>query len=141
MQIRLKYCTVFFLVILTLIGGCSRKKRISGKEYIEKEVLVDILVDIHLVQSITQDRRYYRKYNFNDTIDMITPIFDKYHVTREQFDSTMAEYTRYPDLLDKVYDEVIMKLNVMIDEIDKQDDPPKKITPPEKLERIGADPT
>ncbi|HDR67602.1 MAG TPA: DUF4296 domain-containing protein [Bacteroidaceae bacterium] len=72
---------------------------------------------------------------FNDSIDMITPIFEKYHVTKEQFDSTMAEYTRYPDLLDKVYDEVIMKLNVMIDEIDEQTEkaeefPPRNLNSP-----------
>jgi len=47
----------------------------------------------------------------------------------------MAEYTRYPDLLDKVYDEVIMKLNVMIDEIDEQTEkaeefPPRNLNSP-----------
>jgi len=129
--------TLIFLIITVLMGSCYKKTKITGKYYVEKEVLVNILVDIHLVHSITQDRKYYRKFDFNDSIDMITPIFEKYHVTREQFDSTMAEYTRYPDLLDKVYDEVIMKLNVMIDEIDEQAEkaeefPPGNLNLPER---------
>lgn len=112
------------LFSLLLITACMKKESISGKQYIPKEVLVEVLTEIHLVDGITEDRKYYRKYNFNDSIDLMTPVFEKYNITREQFDSTIAEYTRYPDLLDKVYDEVIMKLNQLLDENDEQNEKP-----------------
>ena len=108
------------LFSLLLITTCMKKDSITGKQYVPKEVLVDVLTEIHLVDGITEDRKYYRKYNFNDSIDLMTPVFEKHNITREQFDSTIAEYSRYPELLDKVYDEVIMKLNLLLDENDEQ---------------------
>lgn len=117
---KLKYLSILLIISLPLCSSCLKKKKIRGKEYIPKEVLVDVLVDIHLMDGVMEDRKYYRRYNFNDSLDMMTPIFEKYHVTREMFDSTMAEYSRHADLLDKVYDEVIMKLNVRLDDLDKK---------------------
>lgn len=111
-----------FLLILSLIfsSGCARKKHIKGKEYVEREVLVDILVDIHLVDGITNDRKFYRRYEHTDSIDLLGPILEKYSVTQAEFDSTLAEYSRHPQLLDKVYSDVLMKLNVMLDENDRE---------------------
>ena len=111
---------LLLLIAIILPSSCSKKKRVSGSDYIPQEVLVDVLVDIHLIDGITNDRKYYRKYTFNDSIEIMEPIFEKYSVTRVQFDSTMMEYSRHPDLLDKVYDEVIMKLNLMLDELDEK---------------------
>jgi len=124
----MKFRSIFllFLIAFALSAGCSKKKRIIGNEYIPQEVLVDVLVDIHLIDGITSDRKYYRKYTFNDSIVLLEPIFEKHNVSRAEFDSTMMEYSRHPELLDKVYDEVIMKLNLMLDELDKKQEEEKK---------------
>jgi len=110
----------FLLLLILLVNACLKPNSITGKEFIQQEVLVEVLTEIHLIDGITEDRKYYRKYNFNDSIDMMSPIFEKHNITREQFDTTIAEYSRYPELLDKVYDEVIMNLNLMLDENDEQ---------------------
>lgn len=132
-------CILLSLVILAILAGCSKKKRITGNDYIPQEVLVDVLVDIHLIDGITGDRKYYRKYTFNDSITIMEPIFEKHNVTRAQFDSTILEYSRHPDILDKVYDEVIMKLNLMLDEIDKkkeeEDKEKENAKPPEDVRK------
>ncbi|HER08413.1 MAG TPA: DUF4296 domain-containing protein [Bacteroides sp.] len=114
-----------FLLIFSLMGssGCSKKKHIRGKAYVDREVFVDILVDIHLVDGITNDRKFYRRYTDTDSIDLLSPILEKYGVTHTQFDSTLAEYSRYPSLLDQVYNDVLMKLNVMLDENDREEAP------------------
>jgi hypothetical protein len=39
----------------------------------------------------------------------------------------MYEYSRYPLLLDQVYNDVLMKLNIMLDENDQAADPSKLI--------------
>ena len=123
-MMRIKYFTFLFLILM-LVTACLKKNSISDKEFIPQDVLVEILTEIHLIDGITEDRKYYRKYNFNDSIDLMTPVFEKYNITSEQFDSTIAEYSRYPELLDKVYDEVIMKLNLMLDENDEQSEEAK----------------
>ncbi len=112
-----------FLILFTVVSlGCTKKKQITGKKFVPREVLVEVLVDIHLMDGITNDRKFYRRYIDVDSIDLLSPIFEKYHITLEMFDTTMTEYSRYPLLLDQVYNDVLMQLNVMLDENDKQEE-------------------
>jgi hypothetical protein len=112
---------IIFLILMIASGSCQTKKSITGDEFIDREVLVDLLVDIHLADGVTNDRKFNRRYDV-DSIDVLTPILDKYNVTREMFDTTMYVYSRNPELLDKVYNDVLIKLNVMLDEISKEDE-------------------
>jgi len=109
------------LMVMTS-SGCIRNTAIRGDEMIPREVLVDVLVDIHLIDGATNDRRFYRRYEDADSVDILGPIFEKYQVTSEMFDATMLEYSRYPDQLDQVYNDVLMKLNVMLDENENIDE-------------------
>jgi hypothetical protein len=116
------------LLATTLLLGnaaCKGEKKISGKEYIEKEVLVKVITDMHLVDGITNDMRYYRKFNPGDSIDIYGPIFEKYGIDREKYDRTIEEYSKYPKLMDEVYDQVLMQLNLLQDQVESEED--KKI--------------
>lgn len=108
---------LFSLALLTSIG-CSKKTQITGKEFIPREELVDLLVDVHLVDGITNDRKFYRAYVGVDSIDVLGPVLEKYQVSRQMFDTTIYEYSRYPEIFDQVYNDVLMKLNIMLDEND-----------------------
>ena len=116
---RLLYPVILLLLAL-IITACNREKKITGKEFIEREVLIEVLVDIHLMDGVTQDRQFGRKYEA-DSIDTITPILEKHQVSRQMFDTTMYVYTRNPQLLDEVYNDVLIKLNVMLDENNKEE--------------------
>jgi len=112
---------ILLIVSALILSGCIQKKSISGKEYVPEEVLVQVLVDLHLVDGITNDRKFHRRFEA-DSIDVLNPILDKYSITQEMFNTTMLEYSRYPYLLDQVYNEVLIRLNVMLDENDKGDE-------------------
>ncbi len=116
-----KLCILFLLPIL-LLSGCKKKSEITGKEYIQQEVFVDVLVDMHLVDGITNDRKFYRRYKRVDSIDVLGPILEKYQITRQMFDTTMYVYSRNPDLFDQVYSEVLRKLNIMMDENEREEE-------------------
>jgi hypothetical protein len=107
---------LLILFMLFIPPGCNKQKEISGKDYVPREVLVDLLVDIHLVDGITNDRKFYRRYKGVDSIDVLGPILDKYEVSKQMFDTTMYQYSRFPEQFDQVYNEVLMKLNIMLDE-------------------------
>jgi hypothetical protein len=113
---------ILLALVLVIPIGCSEKTQITGKEYIPKETLVDVLVDLHLVDGITNDRKFYRKYEGVDSIDLLGPILEKYELTQKMFDTTIYEYSRHPDQMDEVYNEVLMKLNIMLDENDQEED-------------------
>lgn len=111
--------TLLSVIALLLASGCLQKKSIKGDAFIEREVLVDILVDIHLSEGISNDRKFQRRFEA-DSVDMLGPIMQKFGVSREKFDTTMYTYSRYPELMDEVYNEVLIKLNVMLDENDQE---------------------
>ena len=117
------YRVPVILIIVSVIAfsGCSKKKTISGRNFIPQEVLVDVLVDIHLLDGVTNDRKFHRRYE-TDSIDLLSPILDKYGITQIMFDTTMSVYSRNPELLDNVYNEVLIKLNVMLDENEKENE-------------------
>jgi hypothetical protein len=103
-----------------LSPACQKKKSITGKAFLEREILVDVLVDLHLADGVTNDRKFNRKYDA-DSIDILSPILEKHQVSREMFDTTIIVYSQYPELFDQVYNDVLIKLNVMLDENDKRD--------------------
>lgn len=113
----LRIPTLLLLILVMLTPACRKKTSIHGKAFIEREVLVDVLVDIHLADAITNDRIFNRKFDA-DSIDLLSPILEKHHVSREMFDTTLAVYSQYPELFDQVYNEVLIKLNVMLEEHD-----------------------
>ncbi|MEX0982679.1 MAG: DUF4296 domain-containing protein [Bacteroidales bacterium] len=116
--------TAFLLLFACIIpfSGCKQEKKITGKEYIHRKVLVRVIADIHLMDGITNDMSYYRKYNPGDSIDLYGPIFDKYNVNREMYDRTIKEYSKYPKLLDEVYDQVLMELKLLQDKIEMEEE-------------------
>jgi hypothetical protein len=118
-------------MMLFIASGCSKKTEISGKAYIPREVFVDMLVDLHLVDGITNDRKFYRLYEGVDSIDMLGPILEKYHVTRQMYDTTLYQYSRHPELFDQVYNDVLMKLNIMLDENDQEEILQEEVNKPE----------
>ena len=123
MSLRLHVPAILILLLSGSLTACHKHKTISGKDFIERDVLVNVLVDIHLMDAITQDQKFNRKYDA-DSVDMLSPIFEKYHVTRQMFDTTMYEYSRNPELLDGVYNDVLIRLNVMLDENSKVEEEP-----------------
>jgi hypothetical protein len=111
---------LLLLILVMLTPACEKNKSITGKAFLEREVLVDVLVDIHLADGVTNDRKFNRKYDA-DSIDILSPILEKHQVTREMFDTTLIVYSQYPELFDQVYNDVLIKLNLMLDENDKKD--------------------
>ncbi len=116
--------TAVLLIITTLLWStaCNKNKQIKGDEYIERDVLVQVIMDMHLIDGITNDMNYYRKFNPGDSIDIYGPIFEKYDINREMYERTISEYSKYPQLMDEVYDEVLMKLSLLQDRIESEED-------------------
>jgi hypothetical protein len=117
---RLRYPGIFILLLALTFTACKKQKTITGKEFMDRDALVSVLVDIHLMDGVTQDRKFGRKFDV-DSLEIFTPILEKYQVSKQMFDTTMFVYSRHPELLDQVYNDVLIKLNVMLDENNKEE--------------------
>lgn len=108
----------FLLLLLSL--GCQRDPTMKGlKAPIEKEKFINILVDMHLIDAITTESEFFRKYDPDDSISLYEAVYKKYDITRELLDSTIAAYTRHPELYMEVYDQVLFKLNYLSDSLEQ----------------------
>jgi len=89
--------------------------KINHKGIIPRKDFVEILADIHLVDALTEGPEFNSKFESSDSVILYGAIFKKYNVTQAEFDSTVSMYVRQPKVYMKVYDEVLLKLNYMLD--------------------------
>lgn len=108
---------LFFIILLTFLSCSDDPTKFKSRKIIDREEFIEILIDIHLMDAVSNDPDYFRKYRDIDSIDLYSQIFEKHHVTQALFDSTVSAYTRRPDLYKEVYDEVLLKLNMQLDEL------------------------
>jgi hypothetical protein len=117
-----KLISIIFLSVLILQACGDDITRFRKDRVIPEPALVDILVDIHLMDAITNGSGFYRKYEGIDSVDIYSNIFQKHGVSKADFDTTVAIYSRQPDLYLQVYDKVMLKLNLRIDELTAEND-------------------
>lgn len=105
---------IFFILII--LASCSDDPtKVRNKDTIEREKFIKILADIHTMDALTNNSKYFRKFDANDSVDLYGSIFDKYGVTKAEFDTTVSIYTKQPDIYMEIYDEVILELNYRLD--------------------------
>ena len=109
---------VLFLIMLS--SGCGKQKQIRGAEFVSHDIMVEMMVDMHLIDGLTNDVGYYRKFNPNDSVDLYGSVYEEYGVSNEEFHTTMMEYSSIPRLLDKMYGEVLKELNLLQEELDRE---------------------
>lgn len=104
--------------MLFLAVACSDKSiKMNKKGILDKETFTEILIDIHKMDAMSSEVRHFRDYGENDTIDLHSMIFEKYNTTRTIFDSTVNNYSKNPELLKEIYDEVLQRLNMELDSL------------------------
>lgn len=115
----MKFSSILLLFFLSISLSCTNDpNRISEKDMIDSDVFVDMLVDMHILDAVSNESEFYRKFSSEDSLNLYAKIFEKYNVTQAEFDSTVSAYTRRSDLYKEVYDRVLLKINVRIDEAD-----------------------
>lgn len=96
------------LILALSLYSCSEEKNIKDEKLIESSIFIEILVEAQLIESTEQFVRDKNK-NFSAEKSYIF-LFNKYKVTEEEFEYSLEFYSRNPDDLEKLYDEVIVKL-------------------------------
>jgi hypothetical protein len=91
-----------------------------GKRYIISEKkFIHVLVDLHLAEAIGNQLKNSDQVMLADSTSLYGLVFEKYHVTRAMFDSTMMYYSLRPDKFQKLYNEVTAQLKNLEEETTK----------------------
>ncbi len=116
---------IFILFIsLTLQPGCTEKVRVKAippVNLIPRDEMVDVIVDMHLYDAIIwKEQKTKLKKIQVEKLFLYESILEKYHITKEQFESSMGFYQSDLEVLDEIYADVITKLSKMKSETEKE---------------------
>ncbi|HBX50271.1 MAG TPA: hypothetical protein DEH02_04275 [Bacteroidales bacterium] len=109
---------LFIFISFSFFLSCAEKKESIPDYVISEEKLIVILTDIHQADAYlnfnASEKNPYDPKKFYDEI------LKSHNVSRADFDTSIAFYTRTPARLDTIYDKVLAKISTMKEEISKQ---------------------
>lgn len=108
------YTIIPFIILLFItIASCSNRP----KSVLSKGQMEDVLYDYHIARSmasnLSPEQMYKQRY-------YVQGVFDKYHITEAQFDSSMVWYSRHAEDMADIYKNVQERLKDDIDKINSQ---------------------
>ena len=121
------------LVLAFVMQSCSRED--GARPEIKKDVLADVLVDIHLTDGYLSYTGSRIDYNRDLVEGAYGYVLRKYNITPKQFGNTMKYYSRHIDEYEKIYNKVIEKLTLYETENLKSVEPPTQRIDPVKRRR------
>ncbi|MBN1988232.1 MAG: DUF4296 domain-containing protein [Bacteroidales bacterium] len=104
-----KYIAVAVLVFLAI--SCANQNTIPEKE------LTNILVEMFIADATVIAPNYRAQFSKKDSIEYYEPILAKYGYSLADFDQTMTEYSKEPKKLDIIFDNVVIELSKMEEEL------------------------
>jgi len=116
----LKY--ISFVLLLVLFSCASDGYNKTPENMISEEKFIDLMVEMHLIEA-NINQRFVKLVDSTDTsFGYYRYLFDKYEVKKVDFDSTFNYYSRNPDKLDMVYDQVQERLKAMADDLQNNEE-------------------
>ncbi len=98
------------LILTLLVFGCKKK---SKKAVIPKDDFIPILVDMHLMDGMISKGEIREDIIKSDTIDYYKALLRQHGYTKTQFDSSVVYYSRDLKKFERIYQQVIARLNRM----------------------------
>ena len=127
---------ILIIAFLISIFSCREDPTlIRQRDLISKRKLVSILAEMHMMDALANNSDIHPFFPQGDSIKIYDNILKKYKVTSAEFDSTIAMYSRRPDLFVKIYNDVIMRLNYINDTLTNTDPKFSKERSPEFLKK------
>lgn len=117
----MKHALYIFIGFILIVSGCKDNSKTDEPEnLISRDKMVQVLMDIHLIEaSIKLNNK--RKLNKEEyTFYYYQYLFEKYNITKEDFDNSLTYYQQNIERFDTIYIDVISELNRLQGEISKK---------------------
>ena len=101
---------LFHFLILCLLFSCSKTEVKIPEGVLSKNEMALLLTDVNIAQAAVAN------YSSGDTVkfsmaDYLPEILSIHHITPLQYDSSITFYSRHPELMSEIYDNVITELS------------------------------
>lgn len=100
------------MILLTIMISCSDKQKVQNtKNLIPEKKLIPLIVDIHMIDA-------YMTLRMNDSLNfepkkLNNAVFKNHDITREKFNETIQFYSQSPQLLDSLYEKILVRMSEM----------------------------
>jgi len=116
---------ILIIAMAISLSACHEPVVEKPKKLVPRDRIVDMLTDMHIAESVFQNRRYSSEQVFQFTeADFYYSILKKYNVADTTFEKSLIYYSSHPKEFEKIYSRVLNKLNEMEQEqLQKQQQP------------------
>jgi len=105
---------VCIMIVLIIVTGCLRDPKPSNT--LKREKFIKVLTDMHIGESMFLEKNRIQL----DTLQsksIYLSVLKKYNVTEKQMEETTLYYSRHPREYDKIYTEVVSRMQSMNEQI------------------------
>ncbi len=102
---KFKYITIVFISVIFF--NCNKQTN----DIIEKDKLVDILIDLHIADAVLSDKGYYDGNLKDSTSSYYNYILKKHNVSRASFDNSIKYYNQNGEDYIALYEQVSSKIS------------------------------
>lgn len=102
---------LLFVIILLSLFGCHGSKDEKPADLIPEEQMIDILTDIHVADAIVDNKYGQQKADLPLTNALYSQIYKNHKITAGRYKSSYKYYEGHPELMDKMYTQVITELS------------------------------
>lgn len=104
---KFRVLLLMFIIALTVFCGCNSEQNIN-ENVLPKDEMTSIIVELELVQAAFKVETQDNKFN----LDKLTnTIFENHHTTKQQFDESVLYYSKYPEEMENIYNDVISSIS------------------------------
>ncbi|MBQ6096547.1 MAG: DUF4296 domain-containing protein [Bacteroidales bacterium] len=107
------------LCLLATTAGCRRSE--VSDFVVDTATFSDFLAEAHIVDSYSTAIAANNRDSLQPLVDAAyDSLYNKYGISKQQYDSTMNYYLRHPQLLDSIYNSVVRKLKAYYQQQESQ---------------------
>lgn len=104
---------VLVAILIIVFVGCKRDP--FPKDGIKREKYIDVLVDVHIAESMFNDRKRF-KIDSIESEALYMSVLEEHNVTSEQMLTTALYYSRNQKEYTKVWTDVLDKISILIED-------------------------
>ena len=82
--------------------------------------MTDVLVDVHILEASMGLNMIRHNDTLHNDTNLFYNVFENNHITKKQYDESMEYYMKHPELLNDVYDSVLVRLDADKDTVQKK---------------------
>jgi len=102
---------IIFLLAISLLSACRQN---NSKSIIDKETYKNILKELILVNLVKQEVIQQDSLKKN----LLQLVYQKYHIDSLKFKKTTDYYSKHPEQLTKIYDEIYLEIKKVSDSLE-----------------------